>query len=230
MKTSTFFCTLFSICCPILFHAQPGTLDPSFGGGDGIVTTSFFEDQRAQGYGIAAQDDGKILVSGYTRTTGTIDFPFLSRYLPDGSLDESFNGTGKIIIHLDEATGYSRAVKVQPDGKILMLANVYDGLENQPALFRFNADGSPDTGFDEDGFVITSFGTKRLSVRPLAIQPDGKILAGGYVAFGQDSVESILVIRYLADGSLDHTFGNNGIDTMHVGESYLSISSLFSSA
>jgi uncharacterized delta-60 repeat protein len=226
MKSSAYFFVMLCFCCPLLLYAQTGNLDPTFGEGDGVVTTSFVEDQRANGYGIAVQADGKIVVSGGTRTVGPIELPVLARYLPDGSPDESFHGTGKFIIPLEEASGYSQAVTLQPDGKIVMLATVYDGIENQSAVFRFNPDGSPDNGFDEDGVVLTTFNTKRLNVNALAIQPDGKILVGGYMGFDQDSVYYILVIRYLADGSPDHTFGMNGIDTLHVGQSYTSISAL----
>jgi uncharacterized delta-60 repeat protein len=93
----------------------PGDLDTSFGG-DGMVTTDFGGGEVATA--VAIQPDGKIVVAG--RTTGHEDFA-LARYLPDGSLDPTFNGDGKITIDLqnnslDDAT----AVAVQPDGKIVV--------------------------------------------------------------------------------------------------------------
>ena len=50
----------------VVSHSQDGSLDQNFGGGDGLVTTKFFTDQRSQGSAIAIQDDEKIVVSGYS--------------------------------------------------------------------------------------------------------------------------------------------------------------------
>ncbi|MEZ5842968.1 MAG: Ig-like domain-containing protein [Hyphomicrobiaceae bacterium] len=72
-----------------------GTLDTSFGGGDGIVTTpigSLF----AVGISVTVQPDGRIVVAGYSDNGTSLDFA-LVRYNADGTLDTSFGGGGGIV-------------------------------------------------------------------------------------------------------------------------------------
>ncbi|MCP4966486.1 MAG: hypothetical protein GY926_14805, partial [bacterium] len=62
--------------------------------GDGSVTTDFGS-ENDWGQSITVQDDGKILVAGYSSNGSDNDFA-LSRYNTDGSLDTSF-GTGGVV-------------------------------------------------------------------------------------------------------------------------------------
>src|SRR5690606_41754458 len=73
-----------------LAHAQPGTLDPSFGG-VGFVTTDLGYSDVA--WALALQPDGKIGVGGEKIGVSAM---FLARYVPDGALDPAF-GTGGIV-------------------------------------------------------------------------------------------------------------------------------------
>ena len=73
-------------------YLPDGELDPSFGIG-GKVITHFGGDDVAQG--VVIQADGKIVVAGYSSNGSTSDFA-LARYNPDGSLDSSFGGEGKV--------------------------------------------------------------------------------------------------------------------------------------
>ena len=81
----------------LMRHQPDGDLDPSFGGGDGIVTTSFGGPlgaplSRDEAFDVALQPDGKILVAGSAQLTGTsLDF-VVARYNPDGSPDTGFGG------------------------------------------------------------------------------------------------------------------------------------------
>ena len=214
---------------PLFFYAssyaQVGELDPDFGNGTGHVVTNFIPDVPSQGYEIVVQEDGKILAGGYTQGAsgpGT-GYPVLARYMPDGTPDNSFNGNGKMI---GSIAGYSNALAIQPDGKIVQPATVYDGIENKLGVYRYNADGSPDNSFDTDGKVETSFGTPYLSPKAVALQPDGKIIVGGYVGYPGDTLDKFLVARYLPDGSPDASWDEDGIVTTQVGESWTDIKSI----
>ena len=80
---------------------------------------------------------------------------------------------------------------------------------------RYNADGSLDSTFGNNGLVTTNIGPSYDSIGRLALQPDGKIVAAGNTAIprppGEERNGDIAVARYSADGSLDPSFGNNGI-------------------
>lgn len=102
----------------------------------------------------------------------------------------------------------ANAVAVQADGKIVAAGAANVSLSSSPvdydfAVFRYNADGSLDTSFDVDGKVTTPISTEFNNydrAYAVAIQPDGKIIAGG-----------TSLVRYNTDGSLDNSFGAGGI-------------------
>lgn len=102
-----------------------GELDPTFGGGDGILT--IVEDRDSDLGAIAMQSDGKILAAGHhnkeRRYTGTTDsFQLVRRLNPDGSFDETFGGggAGRAVFDFDggELDRVQR-VLLAPDGTIL---------------------------------------------------------------------------------------------------------------
>ncbi len=223
MKT-TF--TLLLTCCICIIFAQPGTLDPDFGGGDGIIRTSVLNNYACEGQYIATQEDGKILVAGYTKTSGQIDQAVLVRYLPDGTLDNTFNGNGKLFFAFEEGSAYGLAVVVQPDGKIVWRLLNALGDESTTALYRLLSDGSPDTSFNTDGLVILSAGGAFLEGGPCALQPDGKIVIGGYIKYGNAAFDSLFLARYNADGSPDAGFDDDGLVKTFVGESYVRVTSV----
>src|SRR5436190_11870265 len=82
------------------------------------------------------------------------------------------------------------------------------------ALFAVNVsfaqDGTPDTSFDGDGKVTTTFGVYDSSVSSLAMQSDGKIIAVGTVSDYTSGYSQFALARYNQDGSLDATFGAQG--------------------
>ena len=100
--------------------AAPGALDPTFGG-TGKVTTNFGSGD-AQCQSVAVQSDGKIVVAGIAFNAGAIgggDFAVV-RYNLDGSLDTSFNGTGKVTTDFAGGYDYGQSVAIQSDGKIVV--------------------------------------------------------------------------------------------------------------
>jgi uncharacterized delta-60 repeat protein len=134
-----------------------GSLDASFNSGTGynseIWTTSI-------------QSDGKIIVGGYFTSFNGTAINRISRLNTDGSLDATFN----------IGTGFSSEVFttiIQTDSKIIVggFFNSFNGTARNK-LARLNTDGSLDATFD----IGTGFGNNVLTT---AIQPDGKIIAGG---------------------------------------------------
>src|SRR5919106_171896 len=124
--------------------APPGDLDPTFDG-DGKVTTDF-ESSRDEAFALAIQPDGKIVTAGTATIfppgrNGSDDFG-LARYNPDGSVDPTFDGDGKVTTDFgggDEANG----VAIQTDGKIVAAGVlIIPGNPVDFALARYNPDGS----------------------------------------------------------------------------------------
>src|SRR4030095_14916221 len=91
-----------------------------------------------------------------------------------GTLDPSFGSGGKVI------NDFGGRIVLQPDGKIVAAggaANPTDGFDF--AVFRFNANGTPDTAFGSGGGTTTDLGGRFEGATSVALQPDGNIIAGG---------------------------------------------------
>jgi uncharacterized delta-60 repeat protein len=151
-----------------------GTLDTTFGSG-GLVTTDF-GGTNDSGEAIAIASDGKIVLSGWSLMPSTVTFA-LARYNTDGTLDTTFGSDGTVTNDFGGPglLSSSRAVAIQPDGKILAAGSVGDDF----ALARYNADGTLDTAFGSGGLVTTDFDNNDEFARALSIQSDGKIVLGG---------------------------------------------------
>lgn len=194
-------------------HAAPGSLDTTFGAGNGVILTS-----AGNGFatGIALAGDGKIFRGVLTNYSIANAF----RYRDDGSLDTTFNGTGRSVdVPLSSVAGggftqyNARASAVQADGKVLvMLAGerpiAGSGLTQETAalILRFNTDGTIDSAFGTNGVAVVEPSESAESrFYGLALQPDGKILLAGRCPTAPCAV------RLLANGGRDTGFGVNGI-------------------
>ncbi|MEM7454635.1 MAG: LamG-like jellyroll fold domain-containing protein, partial [Planctomycetota bacterium] len=196
-------------------YNDDGTLDTSFGGGDGIVITSWGSgDDR--GRSVELQPDGKILVGGYSWDGVQYEFA-VSRYNVDGTVDTSFGGgDGLVTTALDSTQDLGYSMSLLEDGKILLAGRSHNGSNIDFGLTRYLNDGTLDTSFGAgSGSVTTAIGTGNDIGFDLAVQSDGKILVAGY---STTSDQDIAVTRYNVDGSLDVTFGGgDGIVTTPVG-------------
>jgi uncharacterized delta-60 repeat protein len=153
-----------------------GSLDTTFSG-DGRQITNFGANDYA--YGVALQADGKIVVVG-EKTTTFRSFA-LARYNTDGSLDTTFNGTGRRVFSITPGMdSHANDVIVQPDGMIVVIGTTKNGSGFFDfALARLLSTGGFDTTFSGDGKVIIDFGGNDY-VLAIALQPlDGKYILGG---------------------------------------------------
>jgi uncharacterized delta-60 repeat protein len=128
--------------------------------------------------------------------------------LPSG-LDASFDGDGKATL---EAFGGDRSgMTVQGDGKVIMVGGTFSNF----IMARFNADGTLDGDFGDDGKVTTPIpGAEALGIQEalaVAIQRDGRIVVAGNARTPSPaSRAAIALVRYDSNGSIDGTFGNGG--------------------
>ncbi len=170
------------------------------------------------------QPDGKIIAAGWTVTASDRGDFALARYNADGTLDTSFGAGGKVTTDFTDApdrTDLASAVALQPDGKIVVAGT---GGVNEPAgsieLARYDTGGALDTTFGTGGMVTTCFGNHRVYADALLTQPDGRlVVVGSRTTAGSERMSWILV-RYEPDGSLDRSFGKNGVVATYVGNGY----------
>lgn len=201
-----------------------GSPDNSFSGSGLLI------DPVSQGVvDISLQTDRKIVTMGNNEVPGNelATYPTLARYQSDGTLDSTFAQDGTV----DTRIGWSNSgssIALQSDGKILLsgtVANEGDGRDF--FIARYSDNGSLDTSFSDGGFVRTNFSPYSARLNSMALQPDGKILVTGELLIGlQESLypdltifsnRKIVVARYQEDGSLDASFGSEGIVTRDLG-------------
>jgi uncharacterized delta-60 repeat protein len=193
-----------------------GTLDPTFNG-TGKVLTDFSGPGLGfdLAYSVAIQSDGKIVAAGESRSdiSPTFSVFALARYNPDGTLDPTFNGTGKVLTDFGgPGSGEAVvAVAIQSDGKIVAAGNS-SGRSWDFALARYNPDGTLDPTFNGTGKVLTDFsGSGSYDfAHALAIQPDGKIVVAGESEPTGQGYSDFALARYTSRGRLDRRFGASG--------------------
>jgi uncharacterized delta-60 repeat protein len=137
--------------------------------------------------------------------------------LAQGDLDTTFGTGGKSVMDpvglLEEAYG----IAIQTDGKIVLGGDSYVDM-HRFAVMRFSTSGELDTSFDGDGKVVTGFPSLSAVGRDIAVQSDGKIVLAGYAYTNTSPANyDFAVARYNANGSLDASFGTDGMVTTSLG-------------
>jgi len=193
-----------SIDIALLRYNPNGSLDSSFGV-NGIVITDIARFDYI--YDMAVQTDGKIIVAGDRVKDENFDTEtsFTVRYMPDGSLDNSFGKRG-IVITTYKSNTEIKSVALQADSKII-IAGIYWGIGDEYMLVRYRIDGSVDSSFGVNGIARFSFGYDLGDYSELvdiAVQADGKILAVGNNGVFESH---IVVARFTANGAIDSNFG-----------------------
>jgi uncharacterized delta-60 repeat protein len=197
---------------------QPGTLDAFWATGSAIgagkrMTAISEGDDLARA--MVLQPDGKVVLAGACEVGGGFGF-CAARYLSDGNLDLSFAtalpiGPGRVITSFSNLNGdEARAVALQPDGKIVLAGQCWNGTYYDFCALRYNADGTLDSGFATAsalgvGKVRTAIGARNNLAYAALIQTDGKIVLAGQCQ-NAALVWEFCALRYHANGTLDASF------------------------
>ncbi len=210
-----------------LLSAACGTVHGAAGDGDLTFNSSGFTtvaihatgDTRAQR--VRTEPDGKVLLAGTCSAPG-VEMPTvfcLTRVLPSGALDTTFGvgsspGAGRVITPIGNANGEGDSLTgltLQDDGKIVVagscerLVGAGPNTERLFCIARYTSNGVLDSGFNGSGFVITPSHSTQKYARgsSLVVQPDGKLLVGGWCISATGNVWSLCLVRYLPNGVLD---------------------------
>ena len=173
-----------------------GSADTSFDA-DGKLTTAIGSADDSA-YALAIQADGKIVASGSSSNGSNADFATV-RYNTNGSLDSTFNSTGKITTAIGSGDDIASAVAIQADGGIVAAGRSVSNSNADFAVVRYNTNGSLDTSFNSTGKVTNAIGSGDDRANALAIQGDGKLVVAGYSFNGSNN--DFALIRYNANGT-----------------------------
>lgn len=192
--------------CAVLI-VRAGTLDAAFGsGGIAKTTLSAGTDQIN---GIAVQSSGRIVACGFY-TNGSYWNVALIGYLSSGVLDPTFGTGGVVRTSIGVGDCAANAVAIQPaDDKIVIAGQCMNASDADFFVARYTTAGALDPTFGTGGVAITTIGVSTADIaHGVAIQSDGKIIAGGMSNNGT-SLDFALV-RYTSAGALDTGFGSGG--------------------
>jgi uncharacterized delta-60 repeat protein len=187
-----------------------GSYDPTFGTG-GIVETIIYGSTELA-HCVRVLPGGKLLVSGMVKNTNTNVVEFIMvRYQNNGALDSTFGTEGIVRYVTPDGSGFARGIAcLQSDGKIVLGGyRTFPGNRPKFTMMRFSPDGILDTSFGNNGLAIDSLGIGHMSY-DFTIQPDDKILIPGLVYFTDFNNPHMSISRYLADGTIDNNFADQG--------------------
>ena len=178
-----------------------GSTDLTFGDAGNVNT------KIGSGFSLAnsslIQPDGKIILGGESTCNTSVCFT-LARYNINGTPDNTFGNEGVVQTDIGPGDDHLNTLALQGDGKIVAAGSSHHGYDTDPVLVRYTSDGLLDTAFGING-MVTDFGSESGSIGSIAIQDDGKIIASGVID------ESPMLCRFDSSGSLDSSFGVNGM-------------------
>lgn len=181
-----------------------------FNTADGAFDTTF----NATGFVVSdlggSEDYRAAAISGTTVTVGgSKDGNVLAaRYTNAGVLDTTFDTDGWKSIDFAGYQDFATAMAIQADGKIVLVGNagVTQSL-TKVGVFRLTTAGALDTTFNTTGMIAVGgpSGDQGLAV---ALQADGKILAGGQASVNNGY--DFYTFRLTTTGALDTSFHGTG--------------------
>jgi uncharacterized delta-60 repeat protein len=205
-----------------------GSLDTSFGIGGTITTT--FSGQTVVPIGAVQQSNGDIVVVSqfdFQDDAGT--GVGVTRYTAAGKLDTTFGTKGSTFTTFPNVIFQALWFAIQPNGAIVVGGGTAPSNSTLPGanqgfgLARFTANGALDTTFGANGLVDTPVGPRTANPGSLLLQPNGQIVMAGLEGGNGEKPTNpnnipnmVALARYNANGSLDTTFGNDGVVLLNI--------------
>jgi len=176
-----------------------GRPDLSFGTG-GVALTAF-DGFPSHFDGVAVDSSNRIVAGGYRNSSGGVPAQLaLARYAENGSLDPGFGVDGKVVVE-SELTSYGLALAIQSNGRILVGGwrhiDAGSPAKTVIAVWRFTADGLPDSTFGDNGRVDESVADDSKPYGyALALQADGKFVVVGHTKVGSAFIPYAFLARF----------------------------------
>ena len=186
-----------------------GLADPSFGT-NGIINLSRLGMINVGA--ITLDSSGRILVAG-SGTVNDVTSLILTRLTTAGAVDTTFGSYGTAVLPLANHSVFASSIAVESDGSTLIGAQTETdgGFAMNWLLSHVTASGAVDTAFGTNGVAIFPQFTNwpPSSIEPLS---GGSFLAGGML----NSTAGIA--RFTPTGTLDTTFGSDGVAAVGSGQ------------
>jgi uncharacterized delta-60 repeat protein len=182
-----------------------GTHD-TFCGDSSRTRTKFYPLTQDNALATALQTDGKIIMAGVANTNLA-----MARYRPNGIIDSTFGTNGKVESLF--GAGQIKAIILLNNGSILVVGKCAGGF----AVVKYLTSGIPDVTFGNNGIVLAGTNLNNSEFSSIAVQPDGKIVASGQYWYDNTNGYDMAVMRFNSNGSVDNSFGTNGLVAIDFG-------------
>jgi uncharacterized delta-60 repeat protein len=190
-----------------------GTLDTLFGsGGRALVPVVMTGPYANNALAAALQEFGgqqSLVVAGSTQTcpSGPPKMAAL-RFTPNGGIDTGFGTSGNGRAFVDFLGTFDAATDLSIDAENRIVLAGYSG--PVAAITRLTPQGLLDEAFGTGGAArVSAVGKDHSYLARVSIDDIGRIVVAGHVY--KDWYGSFVVARYLSDGTLDPTFGSDGV-------------------
>lgn len=188
-------------------YTETGTLDTTFGNGNGYVLTQIGSTARINS--LALQSNGQIVAGGNGVSGSTQDFA-LARYNTDGSLDTTFGGagTGYVLTQIESGADTINSVAIRSDGVIVAGGQCGETdagiIQLWHAAIAWYTPAGVISSQNFDALDITN----NDSINSIAVEANNDVIFTGFSSPG--GTMHTLVGRYTASGGLDASFGSTG--------------------
>ncbi len=184
-----------------------GKLD-NFFGTNGIVNINF--NKKISINAVTINSNEQIYLVGSIQNGIYIDILVL-KLKKSGVVDSSFGTNGYTTIDLQSKDDIALGIKLQTNGKLVIVGKSNNGLDDDAIILKLNTNGLIDSTFANNGVLINALASGLAATNEayngVAIQADGKIVACGYTQIGLRNI--FLITRILYNGTLDTKFGEN---------------------
>lgn len=174
--------------------------------GQKLLTTG----SRVGSIEVITQKDGKILVAySARRLTGTTDWDIsIQRLLPNGNPDMTFGYSGSRLIDIRQTSDWIDVLRLQEDGKIILVSQTGQEMNHQLSVVRLLPDGRYDPTYQQ-GLKLLQFPTEDFIAHDAIVREDNKLLIAGNYGPHYTTYYAALV-QLNANGSFDRSFATNG--------------------
>lgn len=185
-----------------------GKLDLTFGN-NGIVTTAISDADDIPN-SLVELSDGSIMVVGYTKKSGPLDFCIV-KYSKNGIIDSTFGVDGILIKPLGDGVDNGKVICKSNDNNIYVGGFYYTGNKKSGFILKFDPQGKQVLNFGINGLLTVDHGFTNVTIKGLATDLNNNIVVCFEDYLSSTFKNTLLVSRYKSNGSLDTSFGKNGL-------------------
>lgn len=185
---------------------EDGLPDPPFGDIGYFPIAQPDVDASATGTQVVLLSDGSFVALAQPSPNSGEPQIRLVHFLPDGSLDLAYGDDGMTVL---PGNGYRYSQMATDSTHRTYLVGTNGGAR----LTRLTATGTVDSTFGENGDVLYGVPNRSSGVT-LAVDQNDRIITVGRLSYDKPTPDDLTIHRLLPSGTLDSTFGTNGVVTI----------------